>query len=408
MFGKLSEKMAGVDRKRVYTAAAALLIAGAAGHFMQRGNTPEPKTAMAPATPPAIAPDRVAEPAMTAMVVPTGEAPWNAPEAVALTVPDPTDFVSPDTAPPAPVDMIEPAIAQAPVLVDPAPEFPPVEVARAASDNSLRTMAVPQSLPVPAPEPVVTAPITLAAVDSPQELAPLPEPAEPESLASACDIELSADPRPGALVFLSLTAPCNSGETVEFDHAGLKFSEQLDPEGGLVILAPAMMDAANFVVTFEDGARKTVTATVPDLAEYERLALVWQGGTGLQLHALENGAFYGEAGHIWAETPSTPDNAVSGLGGFVSALGSSANGYATDVYTFPVSLMRNGEAPDVSIEAQVGETTCGTRIAGSILHANPGRAPTVSDLSMSVPGCDAVGEYLVLKNLPQDLKIAGN
>jgi hypothetical protein len=209
-------------------------------------------------------------------------------------------------------------------------------------------------------------------------------------------------------VFLSLEAPCNSGETVQFDHAGLKFSEQLDTQGGLVVLVPAMTESANFSVTFDDGRHKIVSATVPDLADFERLALVWQGGTGLQLHALENGAFYGDAGHVWAESPSLPANAVSGQGGFVSVLGGSASGYAADVYTFPLSLMREGASPEVSIEAQVAETTCGTEIEGTILHANPGSAPDVSDLAMSVPGCDAVGEYLVLKNLPQHLRIAAN
>jgi hypothetical protein len=36
MFADLKEKAAGFDRKRIYTAAATVLIAGAAGHFMQR------------------------------------------------------------------------------------------------------------------------------------------------------------------------------------------------------------------------------------------------------------------------------------------------------------------------------------------------------------------------------------
>jgi hypothetical protein len=30
----------------------------------------------------------------------------------------------------------------------------------------------------------------------------------------------------------------------------------------------------------------------------------------------------------------------------------------------------------------------------------------VSDVSVTLPGCDAVGQYLVLKNLVPDLKIA--
>jgi len=70
--------------------------------------------------------------------------------------------------------------------------------------------------------------------------------------------------------------------------------------------------------------------------------------------------------------------------------------------------MADGAEPDVSIEAQVMENTCGTRIEGQILRSNPFGAPNIEDLAIAVPGCDAVGEYLVLKNLPQDLKLARN
>jgi hypothetical protein len=410
MLGKLSEKMAGVNRKRVYTAVAALLIAGAAGQFMQRGNTPKLETAMAPpAAQPDVAPASMPDD-IAAVMMPEASNPGAiGPDATApaidtamLAEPAATDAMLDDMS-----AVIEPLAVVAANVIDTLPDAAFTEVTRAATEP-LRTLAMPEPIPLPTPEAVVSAPLTLAAVDSPEELAPPPMPAMPETLATACDIQLSAELRPGALVFLSLEAPCNSGETVQFDHAGLKFSEQLDTQGGLVVLVPAMTESAIFSVAFEDGQHKSISTTVPDLADFERLALVWQGGTGLQLHALENGAFYGDAGHVWAESPSLPANAVSGQGGFVSVLGGSASGYAADVYTFPLSLMREGASPEVSIEAQVAETTCGTEIEGTILHANPGSAPDVSDLAMSVPGCDAVGEYLVLKNLPQHLRIAAN
>lgn len=412
MFGKLAEKTAGFDKKRVYTAVAALLIAGAAGHFMQRGGASKPEGTIVADIPPAtqLAPQPDAAPGdIEAAMVPAALVPSDlAPAAIEFA--DLAEPVAVDAALPELPDLAElarPFAVPAPAVVGTGSGAPLAEVTRAATDP-LRTLAMPEASPVPAVDPVATVPVTLAAVEVPQELAPPPVPAMPETLASVCDIQLSAEVRPGALVFLALEAPCNSGETVEFDHAGLKFTEQLDTEGSLVVLVPALMEAANFALTFEDGKRQSISASVPDLGDFERLALVWQGGTGLQLHALENGAFYGDEGHIWAEAPSKPDNSISGLGGFVSVLGSSANGYAADVYTFPLSLKREGAVSDVSIEAQVAETTCGTQIEGAILRANPGRAPTLSDLSMMVPGCDAVGEYLVLKNLPQDLRIAGN
>jgi hypothetical protein len=221
-------------------------------------------------------------------------------------------------------------------------------------------------------------------------------------------VTFSAEAMPGALVALDLSAPCNSGEDVDFEQFGLRFSEQLDPEGRLRMQVPAMADDAIFVASFADGSEATADVQVPDFADYERVALVWKGPTGLQLHALENGAGYDDPGHLWAQAPGKAESATSGEGGFVSVLGSTASGYAADVYTYPESLMSSGSGPAISIEAEVMENTCGNTVKGSFLRALPGSGPSVTDVTMAVPGCDAVGEYLVLKNLPQDLKIARN
>jgi len=171
---------------------------------------------------------------------------------------------------------------------------------------------------------------------------------------------------------------------------------------------PAMAETALFTVRFEDGQERATEIKVPDFAEFERMAIVWKGATGLQLHALENGASYGEPGHVWAQEPGMPEMATQGAGGFVSVLGSTAQGYAADVYTFPAGLMGEGADPEISVEAEVMENTCDTKIEGRILRTNPIGDPNIEELSMMVPGCDAVGEYLVLKNLPQDLKLARN
>lgn len=444
MLADLKQKAAGVDRKRVYTAAAALLIAGAAGHFMQRtANGPAGGPEMMSASvPPVSAPEILAAPeaapapdlaAADPAPVPAAEA---GPETETLAGGEP-----PAAVPAAPVPVPDAMTAEA------APELLPVEAEPepvAAADMPLtpKPMPKPEITPemlaetgtastaiYPAPkaglvleevtraasDPLLTitepapdraADTEFAAATEPLDMTTATDaaPAEPEMAACAVDVQGSA--KPGALLEISITAPCNAGETVGFEHAGLKFSEQLWPDGTLVVEVPAMTGSARLAVHFADGTDEEIELTVPDFDAFDRMAVIWQGATGLQLHALENGAGYGDAGHVWADTPATPDAAINGTGGFISVLGSTTSGYAADVYTYPADLMRKGVEPEVSVEAQVMENTCGGRIEGWILRTNPGRAPNMEPLTMVVPGCDAVGEYLVLRDLPVELKLA--
>lgn len=417
MFADLKEKAAGVDRKRVYTAAAALLIAGAAGHFMQQssGGSGAPGL-MTASVPPVSMPEVLSTPSESATetvaVAPQPDtAPVEADVAAAPlstpAVPEAADEIvtaAPAITPrPAPKPEIIPEIiagtGTASTAIYPAPKVDQAleEVTRAATDPLL-------TITEPAPERAKDS--VFAAATDPLDMPPPATAAPVEPEVAGCAIDIQGTAKPGALMQISVNAPCNSGETLAFAHAGLRFSEQLGPDGTLTVEVPAMTGTATVALKFPDGSDRDVEVTVPDFEAFDRIAVVWQGATGLQLHALESGAEYGETGHVWADTPGTSDAAIAGTGGFVTVLGSSASGYAADVYTYPAALMREGAEPEVSIEAQVMENTCGGEIEGWILRTNPGRAPNVEPLTMTVPGCDAVGEYLVLKNLPVNLKLA--
>ena len=459
MLADLKEKAAGVDRKRIFTAAAALLVAGAAGHFMQKtaGGSGGGATMMSASVPAVSAPEILAAPADTPMpeIAAATPAPEIAaaaptPEIVPVDTPMATEPeilgdeilagvqpAAPETAPPATAEpativaMADPAPVAGPlenapldiVAVGPAKPKPALipdiiagtgvvstaiypapkanlmleEVTRAASDPLL---TITEPAPERAPETVLAAASDPLGMPAPVGAAP----AEPEM--AACAITVDGVAKPGALLEISVTAPCNSGEAVGFEHAGLKFGEQLGPDGSLIVEVPAMTGSARVVLNFADGVDKDIQIPVPDFDAFDRVAVIWQGATGLQLHALEGGAGYGEAGHVWADTPGTPDAAITETGGFLSVLGSTSSGYAADVYSYPAALMRKGVEPEISVEAQVMENTCGGEIEGMILRTNPGRAPNVEPLTMVVPGCDAVGEFLVLRNLPVALKLA--
>ena len=51
---------------------------------------------------------------------------------------------------------------------------------------------------------------------------------------------------------------------------------------------------------------------------------------------------------------------------------------------------------------------CGLRIEAQTLEVSRAGKMKVQDLSLPIPGCDAVGDFLVLQNLIQDLKVARN
>ncbi|SMH45304.1 hypothetical protein [Maritimibacter sp. HL-12] len=409
MFADLKQKAAGIDRKRLYTAAATILIAGAAGHFMQRsaqspGDNPSTMAGALPTSASVMGPT----------IAPAPDA-SDASQAAATIVETP---VAPDELPvpaktPAAPTLEEPAVD--PMIASAEANDPLVEeVTRGKTamfgfeeDPAPDTTAMTEPAAAPS-EPESDTEALFAALDSAEQSGGEPEIAPATSPEANCDISFKAEPAEAAMVTLSFEAPCHSGEDVGIDHGDLRFSEQLGPDGSLMILAPVMSATAIFTARLGDGQTASTEVRVPDFASYERIAVVWKGATGFQLHALENGAVYGEPGHVWAEQPGTAEMAIAGAGGFVSILGSSASGYAADVYTYPAGLTADDPGPEISIEAQVMENTCGTQIAGTILRSNAIGTPNVDTLSMSVPGCDAVGEYLVLKNLPQELKLARN
>jgi hypothetical protein len=70
------------------------------------------------------------------------------------------------------------------------------------------------------------------------------------------------------------------------------------------------------------------------------------------------------------------------------------------VFTFAV-----GTSTDLILEAAVTGDTCGRDVLGETIHVIDG-AVQVSDLTMAMPGCDAIGDILMLKNPFQDMTLA--
>lgn len=226
---------------------------------------------------------------------------------------------------------------------------------------------------------------------------------ESQASASGCAITASAVATDMAMVDLTLKAPCAANQRVTVHHSGMIISEMTDRNGSLAVTIPAFSERAVFMFGFPDGSGAVALARVPDLHGIDRIALQWSGNTGFQVHAREFGAGYGDAGHVWAENPSQQAH-----GGTMIRLGNPGARLPqlADVYSFPSDSETRSGTIALSVEAEVTATNCGREISAQTLELR-GNAPLrTSELVLSVPDCTAIGDFLVLTDMVDDLEIA--
>lgn len=241
------------------------------------------------------------------------------------------------------------------------------------------------TLPAPAPPPAVLAAPAM----------PLPQPAEPD-----CTARLSLTALPGAMVGLSLTAPCDPAARVVLRHAGLAVTGRTADDGALFAVLPALVSPAGMTARLPDGTEVSATVALRDMDGLRRLAVQWMGDDAFQLHAFEGGADYGQPGHVSAADPGRP--AADPSAGYLTLLGDARVDapLLAEVYTFP-----RGAEVLVTVEAAVTPATCGREILGETIYTD-GSAPQRAELILAMPDCTAVGEFLVLPNPLPDLTLA--
>lgn len=233
---------------------------------------------------------------------------------------------------------------------------------------------------------------------------PLPDdmgPGQGHAATTGCDISVSARVETLARVELTVDAPCNTESRVTVRHSGLAFSDLTDARGHLKVIVPALSQTARFVVEFDDGRDAETQAQVAGLDRYQRVALQWRGENSLQLHAREDGAGFGEAGHVWTQATYPGAGVVVPLGTVDTEAPLLAQ-----IYSIPRSDSERPDIVSISVEAEVTEANCNREVTAQSLEMR-GNGPIRSrDLVLSMPDCDATGEFLVLNNLVADLKIA--
>mmetsp|Transcript_27405 Transcript_27405/g.50414 ORF Transcript_27405/g.50414 Transcript_27405/m.50414 type:complete len:335 (-) Transcript_27405:1580-2584(-) len=235
-------------------------------------------------------------------------------------------------------------------------------------------------------------------------------PTEESAPRMGCAPVMSAEPAAGALIDLRLTAPCHAGEMVMLTHENMVLHMQFPNEGTLKVSIPALEEAVDVRASFANGDTVTASTIVDSLAFYDRVAISWIGKGGAELHAREFGAHYGDAGHVWHGQPRDVSALAGGEGGFLVSLGNSELSVAghAEVYTFPTGISRQVGDVKVSVEAEVTDANCGQVLKVQSLALLQGQIDDQHDLELQMPDCSAIGEFLVLKNLVEDLTIAQN
>lgn len=270
----------------------------------------------------------------------------------------------------------------------------------------------PSAIPVPPQDamghkPLPTEPVVLL-VSRDLPIGALPQ--EEYTPLLNCEPTLTAEPGAAAMVSLTLSASCLAGDRVTIHHSGLKFAEVVGDDGNLSVEVPALSEKAVFVVAFTNGDGAVVQTNVDSLPFYDRVAVQWKGSAGVELHAREFGSDYGTSGHVWRGVPRDISAVAGGEGGFLVQLGNPdvPEAMMAEVYTFPSGTSKAEGTVHLSLEAEVTEANCNKDVIAQTIELREDGELRVHEMEMSVPDCDASGEFLVLKNLLEDLTIASN
>ena len=231
-------------------------------------------------------------------------------------------------------------------------------------------------------------------------------PEDPDMPALGCEVTAQAVPGPKAMVDFKVSAPCQGNARLVVHHNGMTFSAVTDGDGNLDVAIPALAERAVFIAAFDNGDGAVATARVADIGDYDRVVLQWQGKDGFEIHAREFGAAYGGPGHVWSGAQPSPD--YDHTTGSVIRLGTAdmLSPLLAEVYTFPSGAADRSGSIALSIEAEVTANNCGRDISAQLLQRQGEDRIKTRELELTVPDCGTVGDFLVLNNLLDDLKIA--
>lgn len=231
-------------------------------------------------------------------------------------------------------------------------------------------------------------------------------PAVPVAQLDPCATTFELSNAANAMIGLTVISPCRQNERVVVKHAGLAITGKTTASGALFLDIPALTADAAVEVVFKDSTKLSGHIAVPEVADLRRFAVQFQPTDAFDMHAFEDSVDFGGPGDVSAANTHNPAQGLPAKGGFLTLLGDASTDQAllAQLYTYPQSA--NAKAT-VVLEAPVTAQSCGREILADLITSIGGQVE-MHDLSAAMPGCDAIGDYLVLNNLFQDMNIAAN
>lgn len=283
------------------------------------------------------------------------------------------------------------------------PDMPPMAPAAPIVGDSA-DIRLPRQAPVPVAPPAASA--------LPAQALPTGEDGAPDTNAFglSCDVDVTVSAMPAAVVALDVMAPCQPEARIEIAHAGMTITGMTDAMGLMTMDIPAFESPAFFNIGLPDGTTEVAMVGLPDLPEYDRVAVQWSGDSQLELHAMELGAAFGDPGHVWEQAPGEMADALTGSGGFMVEIGTPDmdDPRIAQVYTFPRRTLGTGDSVRFSVDAPITTGNCSQPVVASTFEIAPAGDIRVTPIRMTMPSCDTVGDYLVLQNILRDLRLASN
>jgi len=288
-------------------------------------------------------------------------------------------------------------VAQAGMLMAEAPEIAKPEPVTSAA------IILPEAAKVPVEQ---EASVQLAALD-PEDM-PVVENDATAFAEVDCVPTMVAKADLAASVDLSVNAPCHVNAAFIIHHQGMMFTATTDDAGLANLIVPALAEVAVLIAAFEDGNGAVATVALPDFSSFDRAVLQWQGNTDVMLSAYEGDANFGDDNHIHIDNPGDMSRLESAEGGYLIRLGDETanNGLMAEVYTFPSGIV--GTVADVVLvaEVQITDGNCGQELSAQSIQVSPTGKTSALDLTMVIPECDAIGDFLILQNMFEDLTLA--
>jgi hypothetical protein len=208
-----------------------------------------------------------------------------------------------------------------------------------------------------------------------------------------CAVKLALAPAPGAMIDLSLSAPCNLGERVVVRHSGLSFAAIVGAEGQLRLQLPAL-EADALVATYLQGSEIVLAKVkVPEASSYFRFAVQMPYPSQFDLRAREGEQVY-VAGKVGADGDQ---RRILGLGTMTTS-----NPLLSQVYSV---LKADFASPDLTVELRISGETCGKTLPAETILSDAGTLTRLR-FDVVVPPCGTSGDILLLKNLLADLTLA--